>query len=125
MDLSENGLANIGSLSQLHALTRLELGFNPIEDISPLATLTHLTRLDLGYTNVENLDALSGLTNLTSLPMWSCQVSDLSGLVTNASLGGLGPGDNVWLSGNPLTSFAQTNQIPILRNQYGVTIHWP
>lgn len=125
LDLSQVNVSDISSLSSLRRLERLDLASNPVVDISPLSTLAELTDLDLGYTSVANLDALAGLTNLTSVPIWGCQVSDLSGLVTNASLGGLGPGDNVWLSGNPLTPFAQTNQIPILRNQYGVTIHWP
>lgn len=62
---------------------------------------------------------------MTSLNLMDSQITDLAPLLTNAAARGLGPGDQVWLGGNPLSKFAQTNQIPILRNTYGVSVYWP
>lgn len=39
--------------------------------------------------------------------------------------GGLGTGDYVYVTGNPLSLDARTNQIPRLRNVYGVTVIGP
>jgi hypothetical protein len=38
--------------------------------------------------------------------------------------GGLGAGDAVYLTGNPLSLFAITNQIPLLRDTYGVYVDY-
>jgi hypothetical protein len=93
-----------------------------------------LTNLDVtGCTNLYYLYCygnylttldVSSCTKLQSLWCDNNLLTDLSSLVSNAAAGGLGTGDEVWLSGNPLSSFAQTNQIPYLRSQ-GVTVYWP
>jgi hypothetical protein len=47
----------------------------------------------------------------------------LASFVSNAAAGGL-VGAYVSLYGNPLSSFAQTNQIPYLQSK-GVYVDWP
>ncbi|MEK7677470.1 MAG: hypothetical protein AAB676_16710 [Verrucomicrobiota bacterium] len=65
------------------------------------------------------------MTNLTSLELQNNFITDLAPLFTNTTQNGFGAGDQVFLSGNPLSSFARTNQIPALRNTYGVAVPWP
>lgn len=74
----------------------------------------------------NNLSALdiSSCTNLTTVVCTSNNFSEISSFITNASRGGLGTGDEVYLMGNPLSAFAITNQIPSLKS-YGVTVYWP
>jgi len=45
---------------------------------------------------------MGGLTNLTELDLRFNEIEDISPLVENSKNGGLGEGDLVWLTGNPL-----------------------
>jgi hypothetical protein len=62
------------------------------------------------------------MTNIHFLSIHDCQVTDLGPLLTNAAQGGLGPGDIVVLDRCPLSAYAQTIQLPALRDTYGVTV---
>lgn len=142
------GLQDISGLSPLTALRELDLRYNNLSDLSPLARLTLMEDLNLvGNSNVSNISCvnnmpalanikvsgsqvsdltpLSSLTNLTYVYLPNNHITDLTPLISNASSGGLGSGDSVYISGNPLSPFAQTNQIPELTNTYGVTVYWP
>jgi Leucine-rich repeat (LRR) protein len=138
-----NQLTNI-NLTGCTSLDHVHCGSNQLTNLglpgcTNLIFLTclnnQLTNLDLsGCTNLRylgcennqltNLD-LTDCTNLVELYCGNNQLTDISSLVTNASRGGLGSGDKVWLSGNPLSQFAVTNQIPILQNIYGVIVYYP
>jgi internalin A len=89
-------------------LTVLDLNWNDISDVRPLAGLTALTVLDLDDNNVTSLSSLSSLTELTVLEVKYNNVMDLSPLVANT---GLGPGDVVELSGNPVDCALQATNI--------------
>ena len=88
-----------------------------------VSACTNLKGLGCSGNQLAALD-VSSCTNLRSLDCSQNSITDLSSLVANAFLGGLGTGDMVVLSGNPLSAFARTNQIPILRS-LGATVCWP
>ncbi len=139
--LRGNSIENITPLAGLTNLTRLVLGNNSIENITPLAGLTSLTNLVLGGNSIENITPLAGLTNLTFLGLWHNSISvilpleeltnlsflllngnsiaDISPLVANT---GLGAGDTVNVSANPLSSESINTHIPALQNR-GVEVH--
>ena len=115
--------AVLGPLSSLANLTYLNLGNNKLEDkirvtgsppnvveetaskanavLKPLDGLTSLTELILTRNKIVNIVALEPLTNLRRVALNDNRISDFSPLSTNASNGGLGVGDEVWLGNNP------------------------
>ncbi len=108
LDLGSNPISDIGPLANLTSLTKLDLSFNNITNLSPLANLTNLMKLDLGGNQISDLSPLAGLTNLTTLSfvIWAdglggSGISDIHPLVTNS---GLGMGDKVDLTCNPLSA---------------------
>jgi uncharacterized repeat protein (TIGR02543 family) len=120
LQLGGNQISNVYPLASLTGLTSLTLTGNQISDISPLAGLTGLTWLSLGVNQISDISPVDSLTNLTYLYLWSNQISDVSPLVENE---GLGTGDFVDLSLNPLNSDSVNTYIPQLRAR-GVTVNY-
>ena len=112
-------------ISDLEALTTLSAARSEITSLSGLEYCANLTRLEASGNQISDISPLAELGELTEVWLQNNQIHDLSALVTNATAGGLSAGDTVDVSGNPLSSFAQTNQVPLLRNVYGVTVVWP
>ena len=126
LDLGGNSVSDLGPLSGLIDLTTLYLGSNSVSDLGPLSGLIDLTTLYLGSNSVSDLGPLSGLTDLTTLGLWSNSVSDLGPLVQNT---GLGTGDRVDVSGNPLDGASFDTHIPVLESRgvavYRDSVSWP
>ncbi len=132
--LGDNSIVDVSPLAGLENLTHLHLHNNEIEDLAPLAGLVNLERLNLrsagisevshlsGLTGLEQLhlelneivdvSPLSGLTNLELLHIFGNDVEDVSPLLDNE---GLGRGDRLDLSGNPLNEESLTAHIRDLR----------
>ncbi len=118
LSLDLNAISDISPLAGLTNLTFLDLSSNPISDISPLEGLTNLTDLVLSDTLIADISPVAGLTNLTDLDLWGSAVSVLSPLAANM---GLGEGDWVDVTGNPLNQESINTHIPALRSR-GVTV---
>ena len=118
--LSDNSVSDISALRGLTNLTELYLGFNSISDLSPLSDLTNLTELLLWDNNISDLSTLTGLTNLTALYLQGNTISDLLPLVANT---GLGSGDEVDVTGNPLNVVSINTHIPALERR-GVMVEF-
>ena len=114
LELWDNNISDLSALSGLTNLTELYLWGNSISDIPSVAGLTNLTVLELSVNNISDLSALSGLTNLTELNLWDNNISDLSPLVGNT---GLGAGDTVDVTGNPLIAGSIDTHIPTLQRR--------
>lgn len=131
--LNYNSITDLAPLSSLAGLTRLDLRQNNVSDLEPLSSLTNLTRTDLRENAITDLSPLSGLASLTSLQLWDNAIVDvapLSGLTNLSSLtlfrnnireigslianSGLGAGDVLSLSENPLSPRALCEDIPTL-----------
>jgi hypothetical protein len=111
LDLDDNQISNVSPLANLTSLQQLWLGDNQISDISPLSNLTSLQQLWLSYNQISDISPLANLTNLTWLDLEGNQISDISPLVDNEGLSG---GDEVYLTGNPLSSDSINIYIPQL-----------
>ena len=109
-----NSISDISVLSRLTNLTVLGLDFNSISDISSLSELTNLTRLALSSNNISDISALSGLTNLEYLMLTTNSISDISPLAANK---GLGTGDEVHVTENPLNHASINDHIPALQSR--------
>ena len=142
LDLKTNDVSDIAPLSGLTALRSLNLRRNDVRNLSPLAGLTALEVLDLGSNDVDDISALSGLIALEVLSIRNNSVVDLSPLALLQSLrtlyleanaiadisplagnAGLGDGDFVYLTGNPLSGDSIDAHIPELQGR-GVTVEF-
>ena len=118
-----NGWSNISDLSPLKGLNNLislELSDNSISDISPLAGLTNLRILGLSGNSISDISPVAGLINLIELSLENNSISDISPLVANA---GLGSGDTVSVSENPLNHASINTHIPALQSR-GVEVYF-
>ncbi len=120
LDLHFNSISDVSALSGLTNLQDLSLRNNSISDVSALSGLTSLTRLALRYNNITDVSALSGLIGLRWLYLHDNRISDLAPLIANT---GLGSGDRVFVSGNPLSAISINTHIPALQSR-GVDVRF-
>lgn len=120
LNLSAANLSDLSFLSNMTNLKSLQLYMNDIRDISPLSNLVRLESLGLGANEICSIEAIEHLTNIRSLDLESNGITDIEPLVDNT---GLGNGDNVYLSGNPLNAESINTYIPQLI-QRGVTVFY-
>jgi cysteine-rich repeat protein len=118
--LNDNQFVDFSPLAGLTNLGGLILDHNQISDISPLAGLINLTELWLNGNQIVDLSPLAGLNNLDELHLMYNQIVDISPLVDNT---GIGDGDSVDLSENPLSCDAILVDIPLLEAR-GATVSW-
>ena len=115
LDLSDNNIMDIGPLSGLTALNHLDLSGNGlITDIRPLRDLISLQTLRLNGNNIHDIGVLRDKSDLEHLDLGDNQITDVQALVDNS---GLGTGDVLFLTGNPLGEQAVTAQIPELQSR--------
>ena len=145
LDLGNNYLRDLSPLAGLVNLRELRLDHNYIVDLAPLAGLTRLRLLDLSYNQINDLGPLQGLVDLETLEAEGNYITDISPLagllrlhrlnleknqltsleplVRNSRAGGMGPGDVLMISDNPLSTLSRTSELPLLRSR-GLQIHW-
>ena len=116
--LSDNSISDLSPLKGLNNLIWLELHNNSISDLSPLKGLNNLIWLELSDNSISDISPVAGLINLIELSLENNSISDISPLVANA---GLGSGDTVDVSENPLNSQSINTHIPTLQSR-GVNI---
>ena len=112
LSLHNNQITDITPLANLKNLQSLWLHNNQIAEVGPLADLTSLQSLWLHDNQIAEVGPLAGLYNLELLSLGNNQIEDISALVANTSLG---EGDEVHLTGNPLSDKARNEQIPALQ----------
>ena len=118
--INSNSISDLTPLVRLTQLAVLDLNRNAISDISALSGLTNLVVLWLGGNVITDISALSGLTNLVVLWLWDNNISDISPLVANR---GLGTGEEISVSENPLNDTSINVHIPALQDR-GVEVHF-
>ena len=104
--------------SVVATITELDAEDRGIVNLTGIGSLTSCQTLNLANNELSSVALLSGMTSLNDLDLRNNQISDIAALVSNS---GLGAGDVVDLTGNPLSEQALTTQIPALRNR-GVTV---
>ncbi len=113
-------LADLTGLQYCKNLKSLVFEYAEITDISVLETLTSLESINLSENKISDISPLASLTNLTKLWLGDNQISDISPLVEN---NGIGVGDEVDLTGNPLNETSINVYIPQLEER-GVKVIW-
>ena len=120
LELHNNSISDLSPLKGLNNPLWLELSDNSISDISPLAGLTSLIILGLSGNSISDISPVAGLINLIELSLENNSISDISPLVANA---GLGSGDTVSVSKNPLNHASINTHIPALQSR-GVEVYF-
>lgn len=121
LEIGNNDLiSDISSLTGLTKLTRLRIASNKVSDISYLSELTNLTDLMLDGNQIVDISALSGLTNLKYLDLNWNQIIDINPLILNS---GMDNGDDLFLTGNPLSTTSTNVYIPQLQDR-GVNVQF-
>ncbi len=112
LDLGQNAVRNVHPLVTLPKLVSLALDGNGLEDISALAQMPGLEELDLSWNALRDVSPLANLEwlgdyTLDTLGPWHNATLDLAGNLLDdpaplLAFVGLGAGDSVDLSWNPL-----------------------
>lgn len=116
--LTKCDVVDLSPLTRLEKLVSIKADMNIITDLSPLSGLTQLEVLYVGENLIENISTLESLVNLNTVRLWGNKIQDIKPLVDNT---GIGEGDLVYLSGNPLNEKSINEYIPALINR-GVTV---
>jgi hypothetical protein len=111
---------DLSFVSTLVNLQYLRLSFCNVKDITPLTNCTQLERLYMDSDSISDITPLSKLTNLNILDLTFNQITNIEPLVNNSGLGG---GDAVSLTGNPLDSISVNQYIPALVKR-GVRVYF-
>jgi len=116
-----NAITSLVGLGAAQNLVEIDVSHNDVKDLDPLSPIATLRRVYLDHNRVVRLDALAGMSHLEVLDLSHNQVTDIGPLLDNAAAGGLGEGDVVYLTGNPI---ADETDIVTLRS-HGVTVFFP
>jgi hypothetical protein len=116
--LNANSIEGITALTDLTNLEELNLTANRIWVLTPLVGKSKLKRLYLDGNQIVFVNALYNLTGIEKLDLSRNQITDISLLLHNA---GLGAGDSLWLTDNPLGPSTIDTVIPQLQTR-GVTV---
>ena len=111
IDLEGNAIVDLTPLAGLTSVRRIELSGNEIADLGPLSGLTSLEWLVASDNQIVDIGPLSSLTSIFQLELAFNQIVDIGGLVAND---GIGRGDWVNLTGNPLDVASNETHIPSL-----------
>jgi len=98
-------ITGLDTLSSLNYLTELMLSEAGISDLSFLENMPSLIVLNLNDNSIVDIESLQYLTELTSLDLSDNSIVDIQSLVDNE---GIGDGDTVVLSYNPLSNESLT-----------------
>lgn len=112
--LAKCEISDITVISELTELRSLFLKINYVSDISSLAKLTKMERLYLSNNNVSDISVLENMLNISWFILPDNQIEDIVPLVNNT---GLGKGDLLDLSRNPLNERSINEHLSTLRDR--------
>lgn len=118
LHLDGNSISDLSALTDMHTLAELVLSGNSIWNTAPLAGMTTIRHLALDGNQIVFVNPLYDLTGLEKLRLSDNKIDDLLPLAYNS---GLGTGDTLWLSNNPLTATTTDSLVAVLRDR-GVTV---
>lgn len=124
LGLVENAFGDgLQPLATLLTLRTLWLDRNDVGDLGPLSGLSQLEVLHAEGCLLTELFPLAALTSLQALYLQDNEIAEVPDLQVNAAAGGLGAGDVVYLTGNPLIMRACEVQIPAIRDAGAEVFH--
>lgn len=116
----ERNISSIDGIEYCKNLEWINICTNQISDISPFAVLKRLQYINLWTNQISDISVLSELTSLTNLYIGGNLIEDIYPLIQNQ---GIGNGDIVVISYNPLSAVSLNTYIPELQAR-GVEIYY-
>ena len=110
--LMAGNISDISALANKKKMEYMILDLNNISDISPIRDSINLAVLHMANNKIEDISALQDMVHLSRLILWNNNITDIKPLVDNS---GIGQGDIVSLSGNPLNELSINTYIPQLQ----------
>ena len=117
LNLSNTPVIDLSPLAGLEKLQRLNVWNTPLADLSPLANLPNLQRLNVWNTPVADLSPLSGLDNLQRINAWNTNVTDLSPLATLQNLQELNVSKTLVTDLSPLKTLNKLQRLNVSKTQ--------
>lgn len=114
LEVTHLNLVDVPDLSSLPELFSLDLGGNELTAVGGVSDLTTLQVLDISGNAVSDISPLKQLNALVVLGFEFNNVSDVSPLLENS---GIGDGDEVRMTGNPIDCADQAATIEALRDR--------
>lgn len=121
LSATDNHITDLTPLSVLPALSEVQMDNNLVYDLSPVALSTSIETVDLSDNRISDLSALATMMQLKTLDVQRNMIQDLAPLIILKLRDG--KLEDVDLTGNPLTSTALANQVPVLES-LGVDVHF-
>jgi len=109
--LTKCSVPEINSLKSLVNLKVLDIRLNEIRDITVLSNFIKCERLYLSNNLIEDITPLSNLPEINFIDLADNKIEDIKPLIDNS---GIGKGDLVILSDNPLNYVSINSYIPLL-----------
>ncbi|MFC1564586.1 leucine-rich repeat domain-containing protein [candidate division KSB1 bacterium] len=113
-------IKDLSPIKELTNLTFLYADLNEFSDLTALESLTILKSLFLANNQIKDISALEKLVELSMIRLWNNKIEDILPLVNNT---GLGEGDTVKLTNNPLNEQSINNYIPELRKRGVIVLY--
>ncbi|MBT5714793.1 hypothetical protein HOI71_27345, partial [Candidatus Poribacteria bacterium] len=121
LSVEGNGVDDLSGLAATPRLEQLAAGNNQIEDIRPLLATPLLKHVALQRNLLTDIRVLADMPQLSYVNVSHNFIADLQPLVENP---GIGPGDELFIRGNPLSEEALAVQIPeLVRRGVKVTFY--
>ena len=117
LNLSNTPVIDLSPLAGLEKLQRLNVWNTPVADLSPLANLPNLQRLNVWNTPVADLSPLSGLDNLQRINAWNTNVTDLSPLASLQNLQELNISKTLVADLSPLKTLKKLQRLNVSKTQ--------
>lgn len=117
LDLSDNAVSDISSLSDMTMLEYVNLSNNAVKDASPLSGMPGLTELNLANNAIDSLSPLSSCTSLTTLDVSGNGLTDLSALQSLAALTSLGASHNTLTNVDALSGCTSLSKLDVSHNK--------
>ena len=112
--MDNNGIYDLTPLQDLIRMNFLGAEYNNISDIMALNKMVEMESLALDNNQIDDLGPVRAMTNLEKASFINNRIEDLTPLVDNE---GIGPGDWVDISDNPIDCDQQASNISSLRDR--------
>lgn len=124
LNLSHNALTNLNDLSALTGLETLDISYNSLTSIAPLSTCVNLTYLNVSGNLLTNLAGTENLSNLSSLLAAYNHLTDISAVCACANLGQLDISNNKLTNISGLSALVKLQNLDFSRNEVTTLPAW-
>ena len=124
LSLRQNALTDLSPLSACSSLTVLDVSSNALTSISPICSIAGLTKLNANNNSITQLGNIPLLTSLSELTLSYNQLSDISALSGSSSIKTLNISNNALTDISVLSSLSSLAHLDFSYNQVTNLPQW-